>query len=102
MNRELGADFDLDRFTHVARFDPVNEWIEMLLRSDTDQVVNVPALGLVVPFRAREEMRTEISAKFRREGLVAELDRVGLHCTNWWTDPAGDFALSLSRLAARV
>ena len=42
-------------------------------------------------------MRTEISAKFRREGVEAELAAAGLELTDWWTDPAGDFALSLSR-----
>ena len=41
-------------------------------------------------------MRTEISAKFRRDGVEAELAAAGLELTDWWTDPAGDFALSLS------
>jgi L-histidine N-alpha-methyltransferase len=42
-------------------------------------------------------MRTEISAKFRRAGVEAELAAAGLTMTEWWTDPASDFALSLSR-----
>lgn len=96
LNRELGADFAPERFEHVALFDGENEWIEMRLRSLGDQTVTVPALDLRVEFADGEEMRTEISAKFRREGIAAELATAGLHLTQWWTDPAGDFALSLS------
>lgn len=96
LNRELGADFRLDRFTHLARWDPENEWIEMLLRSDVDQVVTIAALGLEVEFQAGEEMRTEISDKFRRESLEAELRAAGFDVRRWWTDPDSDFSLSLS------
>ena len=96
LNRELGADFDPSRFAHVARYDSDNEWIEMRLRSDGAQVAHVPALDLIVPFRDGEEMRTEVSAKFRRERVARELAAAGLRLTEWWTDPAGDFALSLS------
>lgn len=95
INRELGADFDEDAFVHVAVWDPDNEWIEMRLRSTRAQVVTVPVLDLVVKFDEGEEMRTEISAKFRREGLERELAAVGLRLARWWTDPDGDFALSL-------
>ncbi|MEA2972060.1 MAG: L-histidine Nalpha-methyltransferase [Actinomycetota bacterium] len=96
VNRELDADFAPDRFAHVALFDTDQEWIEMRLRSAVDQQVRVGALDLVVDFEAGEEMRTEISAKFRREGVESELAAAGLALTRWWTDPAGDFALSLS------
>ena len=96
VNRRLGADFVPERFTHVARFDKDNEWIEMLLRSDVDQAVHVPALELTVEFAAGEEMRTEISAKFRPEGVESELADAGLRLVDWWTDSRGDFALSLS------
>jgi len=96
VNRRLGADFDLEHFTHVARFDKDNEWIEMVLRSELDQVVHVPALELTVPFAAGEEMRTEISSKFRRAGVESELAAAGLRLGEWWTDSRGDFALSLS------
>jgi L-histidine N-alpha-methyltransferase len=96
LDRELGADFDPERFEHLARYDAANEWIEMRLRSSEPQVVSVPALDLVVPFAAGEEMRTEISAKFRRERVERELAAAGLRLIEWWTDPAGDFALSLS------
>jgi L-histidine N-alpha-methyltransferase len=95
VNRELGADFDLQAFEHRSVWDAENEWIEMRLRSRRDQQVSIERLGLVVPFARGEEMRTEISAKFRREKLIAEAAEAGLTIRNWWTDQAGDYALSL-------
>jgi L-histidine N-alpha-methyltransferase len=96
VNRELDATFDPEAFDHVAVWDTANEWIEMRLRSNGAQIVPVRALGLEVPFADGEELRTEISAKFRREVVEAELAAAGLELADWWTDPAGDFALSLS------
>ena len=96
MNRDLGARFDVDAFTHVARWDATEEWIEMRLRSDRDQTVTIERLGMRVEFARDEELRTEISAKFRRAGVERELDAAGLEMAGWWTDPAADFALSLS------
>jgi L-histidine N-alpha-methyltransferase len=96
LDRELKADFDLDAFDHVALWDDAREWIEMRLRSRTAQTVSVAALDLEVQFVAGEELRTEISAKFRRAGVERELARAGLTMTHWWTDPADDFAVSLS------
>jgi L-histidine N-alpha-methyltransferase len=99
VNAALGADFDPDRFQHVAFFDLDNEWIEMRLRSRATHTVTVPGCGhLQVAFESGEEMRTEISAKFRRPGVEAELASVGLEVVGWWTDAADDFALSLSVL----
>jgi L-histidine N-alpha-methyltransferase len=96
LNAELGADFDRDAFEHVALWDPAAEWIEMRLRSVTPQTVHLPGIGLTVGFAEGEEMRTEISAKFRRAGVLAELAAAGLAMRSWWTDPAGQFGLSLS------
>jgi L-histidine N-alpha-methyltransferase len=96
LNRELDADFDPDAFDHVAVWDCDAEWIEMRLRARRAQTVHVRALGLEVRFADGEELRTEISAKFRREGVERELAAAGLHLAEWWTDPAADFALSLS------
>jgi L-histidine Nalpha-methyltransferase len=96
VNRELDANFAIDQFSHVARFDRDEDWIEMRLRSRCDQHVEIGSLRLGVDFAAGEEMRTEISAKFRREGIEAELADAGLRLERWMTDPDGDFALSLS------
>lgn len=96
VNRELDADFDLSAFRHRAFFDTDEEWIEMRLVSTRDQRVTVGALDLSISFDRGEELRTEISAKFRREGVEAELAAAGLRLQRWMTDPAGDFALSLA------
>jgi L-histidine N-alpha-methyltransferase len=96
LNAELGADFDLDAFEHVALWDPANEWIEMRLRSTSQQRARVRDLDLAVRFAAGEEMRTEVSAKFRRAGVEAELAAAGLALRAWWTDAGGQFGLSLS------
>ena len=96
VNRELGADFDLAAFEHVARWNAVEERIEMWLRARTPQHVHIGGLGLDVSFAAGEEMLTEVSCKFRPDGVTAELAKVGLQQTHWWTDPDGDFGLSLA------
>jgi L-histidine N-alpha-methyltransferase len=96
VSRELDADFELDAFEHVARWNAEEERIEMWLRATSAQRVHIAALDLAVEFAADEEMLTEVSCKFRRDGVEAELAAAGLHRTHWWTDPAGDFGLSLS------
>ncbi|MGI9157740.1 MAG: L-histidine N(alpha)-methyltransferase [Marmoricola sp.] len=96
LNRDLGADFDPEAFEHRAVWDDTHEWVEMRLESTVAQRVRVVALDLDVSFEQGEQMRTEISSKFRRAGIGAELADAGLRMTHWWTDPAGDFALSLS------
>ena len=97
LNSGLGADFDSSCFEHVAVWDDQAEWIEMRLRSTRDQTVRVAALGLDVAFAAGEELRTEISAKFRREGLERELTAAGFEANGWWTDAEGRFSVSLWR-----
>ncbi|SDD32364.1 L-histidine N(alpha)-methyltransferase [Streptomyces prasinopilosus] len=96
INRELGADFDPAAFDHVAVWDAGHEWIEMRLRSRERQTVKIPALGLAVDFAAGEDLRTEVSAKFREERVRRELDAAGMEPVRWWTDGEGRFALSLS------
>jgi L-histidine Nalpha-methyltransferase len=97
LNAELGADFDLDAFEHVARWDEENLWVDIRLRSLANQVVRVSALDMLIPFRAGEEMRTELSTKFARPGLEGIYSEAGLEITDWWTDPKGLYALSLAR-----
>ncbi|MBU8824428.1 L-histidine N(alpha)-methyltransferase [Mycolicibacterium goodii] len=96
VNRELSADFALDAFEHIARWIDDEERIEMWLRASTAQHVRIPALDLEVDFAAGEEMLTEVSCKFRPGNVAAELAEAGLRQTHWWTDPAGDFGLSLA------
>jgi L-histidine Nalpha-methyltransferase len=96
INRELDADFDVDAFEHVAFFDREREWIEMRLRAQRRMDVEVRKLGLKVAFAPREELRTEISAKFTKERLRGDLAAAGLELREVLTDPDDLFALSLS------
>ncbi|QXE33389.1 L-histidine N(alpha)-methyltransferase [Streptomyces sp. GMY02] len=96
IDRELGADFDPRDFDHVALWDAEHEWIEMRLRARRALTVKIPELNLVTHFGAGEEVRTEISAKFRQDGIRAELSAAGMELAHWWTDEAGRFALSLA------
>ncbi|MEU1837948.1 L-histidine N(alpha)-methyltransferase [Micromonospora chersina] len=95
INRELGADFDPAAFRHVAVWDPGREWIEMRLRAEHPARVHV--LDLEVTFAAGEELRTEVSAKFRPEGIARELAAAGFVRQEFWTDPDGLFGVSLAR-----
>ena len=99
LNRELGAGFDVDGFEHVAFFDREREWIEMRLRATAAQHVRIEALDLEIDFANREELRTEISAKFTPERLRADLAAAGLELVETFTDPDALFAVSLARVA---
>ena len=96
LNRELDADFDLSAFEHVAFYDRENEWIEMRLRALRSLDVHVRRLGLDLHFANREELRTEISAKFTRPRLEADFAAAGLRMHEFLTDPEGLFALTLA------
>jgi L-histidine N-alpha-methyltransferase len=96
INRQLDADFDVEAYHHVARWNADEERIEMWLRAGRRQRVRVGALDLAVDFADGEEMLTEVSCKFRPDGVSAELAEAGLRRVRWWTDGAGDFGLSLA------
>jgi L-histidine Nalpha-methyltransferase len=95
INRQLGADFDVDAFSHVAIWDAENEWIEMHLRADRAMRVLIPEIHLEIDFAEGEELSTEISAKFHRHTVEAELDKAGFTNAAWWTDSEARFAVSL-------
>jgi len=96
INRELDADFDVDAYRHVARWNADDERMEMWLRAESAQRVRIAALDLTVEFAAGEEILTEVSCKFRADAVADELARAGLRPTRWWIDDAGDFGLSLA------
>lgn len=98
LNERLGADFHPHRFDHLARWDADEAWIEMRLRSTSDQVVDLGELGATVRFTEGEELRTEISAKFTPERIAAELDRAGFAVEETWTVEPG-YLLTLVRPA---
>jgi dimethylhistidine N-methyltransferase len=97
INVNLGANFDLDRFEYVARWDAQAELIDMGLRSLGSQDVAIPSLDLVAHFVDGEEIHTEVSAKFRLAGVTGELAAAGFAVVGQWKDEAGDFALTLAR-----
>jgi L-histidine N-alpha-methyltransferase len=97
LNRELGADFDPDAFEHVARYDAGEARMDIRLRSLAEQTIRLEELDMAVGFAAGEEMRTEISSKFTRERLEQVYEEAGLTMSGWFTDAAGDYALSLAR-----
>ena len=94
LDRELDGDLEPDDFDHVALWDADNEWIEMRLRARRPVHARLRALDLEVDLAEGEEIRTEISAKFRRHNVERELSEAGLTPNHWWTD--GDFALVLA------
>lgn len=94
LNRELGTDFDPSVFEHIALWDDENCWIEMRLRASEATEVRIPGVERPLRFGAGDELRTEISAKFTVEAMVAELEDAGLLVDDVWTD--GDVALLLA------
>lgn len=97
LDRELGSTFSTASFAYRAAWSAVHEWVDIGFRSLEPQVVRVPALGIEVAFAEGEPFRVEVSTKFRRERVEAELAGAGLALERWWTDARGDFALALAR-----
>jgi L-histidine Nalpha-methyltransferase len=96
LNRTLGADFHLDRFAHVVRWDPRARWIEMRLRSACDQDVSIADLAMTVHFAEGEDLLTEISAKFTPDSIAAELAEAGYVVDRQWGAEEGEFLLTLA------
>ncbi|GAA2525940.1 L-histidine N(alpha)-methyltransferase [Pilimelia columellifera] len=97
VNRELGGDFDVEAFEHVALWNAEREWIEMRLRASRDMTVQIPALDLTARFAAGEDLLTEVSSKFRRDGVARELAASGFALRHWWTDGQSRFGVSLAQ-----
>jgi L-histidine N-alpha-methyltransferase len=96
LNRELGADFDLDGFSYIPFWDAHMERMDLRLRAEMPQRVTIPGADLVLDLASGEEIRVEISTKFRVSSIAAELEAAGFAITRVWTDDDGDFALTLA------
>jgi L-histidine Nalpha-methyltransferase len=96
INGALEADFVTDAFEHVAFFNEADSWIEMRLRSNGAQHVQIDGADLEVTFADGEEIRTEISAKFTREAVERELHAAGLRLDDFFTDGARLFGLAFA------
>jgi len=97
LNDALDADFDLDAYAHVARFDEERSWIEMRLRALCDQHVRIAGAGIELDLAAGEEIRTEISTKFTPQRIRDELERAGLAFEALYTDDEGLFSVTAAR-----
>ena len=97
LNRELGGDLAPYRFAHVARWNREEQWIEMHLQAEGNQHATLQAIGLEIDFEDGELLRTEISAKFTRARIEAEVGATDLELDQLLTDSAGDFAVALAR-----
>ena len=97
LNRELGADFDLDAFSYVPFWDPHTERMDLRLRAEMPQRVTIPGADLSFDLACGEEIRVEISTKFRLDGIRAELAAAGFTAEHSRTDRDGDFALTAAR-----
>ncbi len=94
-SRELGADFDLSRFRHEARWNAVERRIEMHLRSLRRQTVEIPAASLRVMLDEEETIWTESSHKYRPEEAIEMAERTGFRCEGQWIDEEWPFAQNL-------
>jgi L-histidine N-alpha-methyltransferase len=95
LNRELDADFVLENFEHIARFNESTGSIEMHLRSRADQTVKIPGAELTVSFRAGETIWTESSHKFTREEICRLARSAHFELLGQWIDQEWEFAESL-------
>ncbi len=95
VNRELDATFDQSRFAYDAHWDREREWMDIGFRAREAHTVSIRALELEVALVQDEQLRVEVSSKFRRERLELEARDAGLGVDAWWTDEAGDFAVAL-------
>jgi L-histidine Nalpha-methyltransferase len=95
INRELDADFVLEQFEHVARFNEKVGSVEMHIRSRKQQVVSIPAASMEVPFVEGETIWTESSHKYSLSGVFRIAEKAGFGCDAQWIDEEWPFAENL-------
>jgi len=93
INRELGGNFDLARFEHVALFNEQERRVEMHLRSMGSQIVTIEDARFV--FRSDETIWTESCHKFSRNEPHAMAQHTGFECVEQWVDVEWGFAENL-------
>lgn len=98
INRELGANFDLERFRHVAEWNPRESRMEMYLESGARQEVTIPAIQLALEFDAGERIHTENSYKYTLPAVEHLLAEAGFRREQTWTDARNWFAVHLARV----
>ncbi|MBD3368228.1 MAG: L-histidine N(alpha)-methyltransferase, partial [Candidatus Eisenbacteria bacterium] len=98
INRELGGDFELERFRHIAHWNPDHRRIEMYLESLEDQRVTILNPGLTVEFSCGERVHTENSHKYTLGGIAALAEDAGLEIEERWLDSRKYFSLHSLRV----
>ena len=98
LNRKFDGNLPSDAFRYLASFDEENSWIDMRLQAKRRVTARLNALELDVHFEAGEELRTEVSTKFTRASLEADLNAAGLSLARWETDDEHWFALAQARI----
>ncbi len=97
LNRELDGDLDVEGFEYTPMWDHRYDRVDMRLRAVAPLHARLDALDLDIEFEEGEELRVEISTKFRPEWLEAELAGAGFDVDHLWTDDADDWGLILAR-----
>lgn len=100
VNRNLGGEFDSERFSHVAFYNPEESRIESYLEADEAQEVRIRDLDITVRFEEGERIHTEYSHKYTRDSVEAYLGQAGLELQRWFTDARNWFSISLARRAS--
>ena len=100
INRELGANFRLDLFRHVVRWNDRASRVELYLESAVAQRVVIAALGAKVDFAARERIHTESSYKLTDAKMRRLLTRAGFTPEASWSDERRWFGVTLARVGA--
>lgn len=96
LNRELGADFEVESFSHHAPYLVDERRVEMHLVAQHEQLVTVPGIGRI-RFLEGESIRTEICCKYDRAQIDDLLGEAGFSIEEWWEDEADPYALVLAR-----
>lgn len=94
-NRELGADFDLREFSHLAKINPIARSVEMHLQSKRKQTVNIRRAEVSVEFQEGETVWTESSHKYSAEEIVETASGAGFRCERQWIDERWPFSENL-------
>jgi len=96
VNRELGANFLIDQYAHLARWNQTASSVEMHLMARSDQQVRVPGAGIEFAMRAGELIWTESSFKFQAHQIAQRIEGCGFRTSGQWIDEGDRFALTLS------
>ena len=98
LNRELGAEFQLDAFEHRAVWNAHESRMEMHLESRVAQRVRIDALNSEVEFAEGERIHTENSYKYQPGQAESLMASAGFEPVESWTDERGWFGVCLGRV----